>query len=118
MYRGLVAADFDADGCLDIVLTALNAPARILHNPCDGAANWLKVNVGDPGARVRVGNQWRHASTAVGYASSYDGPLHFGLGAATTAEVEVFWPDGRRTKTETRSRQTITLKPPARGAKP
>ena len=111
MYRGVVAADLDDDGCLDIVLTALNAPARILRNPCDPAANWLKVDVRDPGARVRVGNQWRHVTTAVGYASSYAGPLHFGLGTATTAEVEVFWPDGRTTKMETSSRRTIALKP-------
>ena len=87
-------------------------PARILRNPCDPAANWLKVDVRDAGARVRVGNQWRHVTTAVGYASSYAGPLHFGLGTANIAEVEVFWPDGRRTKTESRSRRTIALKPP------
>ena len=50
------------------------------------------------GARVRVGSQWRKAGSAVGYASSYLGPLHFGLGAAReVAEVEVVWPGGRKT---------------------
>ena len=86
MHRGIVAADLDDDGCLDLVVTALNAEARILRNPCRGG-NWLKVD--SRGASVRVGNQWRQASTAVGYASSYAGPLHFGLGSATVADVEI-----------------------------
>jgi hypothetical protein len=111
MHRGLVPADLDDDGCLDIVLTALNAEARILRNPCDAAANWLKVDIRRPAARVRVNQQWRGVSTAVGYGSSYAGPLHFGLGKATTAEVEVFWPQGGTTKIETPARRTVSLKP-------
>jgi hypothetical protein len=86
MHRGLVAADLDDDGCLDIVVSALNAPAKILRNPCRGMGNWVKV-AGAKG-RVRAGAGWREASTAVGYGSSYLGPLHFGLGAASEVEVE------------------------------
>lgn len=111
MYRGLVAADLDDDGCLDIVLTALNADARILRNPCPPSAHWLKVDVRQPGARVRVGQQWRTVSTAVGYASSYLGPLHFGLGPATKTDVEVFWTGSTAsTKLETPTDRTITVK--------
>lgn len=88
MYRGLVAADFNNDGCLDLVATALQAPARVLRNTCQG--NWLKVAAPQPGVRVRVGNQWGHGSTTVGYASSCACPLHFGLGSAATVDVEVF----------------------------
>jgi hypothetical protein len=86
MFRGVVAADMDGDGCLDLVVTALNAPARILRNPCRGG-NWLAVD--SHSSRVRVGNQWREPSSATGYGSSYYGPLHFGLGTAQTADVEV-----------------------------
>jgi enediyne biosynthesis protein E4 len=111
MYRGVVAADLDDDGCLDLVLTALNAPARILRNPCSTGRAWLKVDVRGAGARVRAGQQWRHVSTAVGYASSYAGPLHFGLGNETTVDVEVQWPDGRRKKLTTPARCTITVEP-------
>jgi enediyne biosynthesis protein E4 len=94
MYRGIAAADLDNDGCLDIVLTALEAQARILRNPCP-TGRWLKVDA--MGARVRVDRQWREAGTAVGYASSYLGPAHFGLGSAREAsEVEAIWPGGRR----------------------
>lgn len=111
MYRGAVAADLDDDGCLDVVLTALNASARILRNPCAGESQWLKVQVRGSGARVRAGKQWRHLSTAVGYASSYAGPLHFGLGSLTEVDVEVFWPGGRTKRLTTPARRTITVEP-------
>jgi hypothetical protein len=111
MYRGIVAADLDNDGCLDIVTSALNGDARILRNPCDSARNWLKVNITFPGTRVNVGSQWRHVTTAVGYASSYAGPLHFGLGGDKTATVEAISPHGKRVKIETPVKRTITLEP-------
>jgi hypothetical protein len=34
MYRWLAVADFNADGCVDVVVTALNEAAMILENPC------------------------------------------------------------------------------------
>jgi enediyne biosynthesis protein E4 len=96
MWRGALAADLDNDGCQDVVLTALEAAPHILRNPCAGGAHWLQVDVRQPGARVRAGAQWRVVSSAAGYASSYAGPQHFGLGAATEAEVEVVWPGGKK----------------------
>ena len=96
MWRGAVAADLDNDGCLDVVLTALQAAPRVVRNPCAGKAHWLEVDVRQPGARVRAGNQWRVVSSAVGYASSYAGPQHFGLGGAASVEVEVIFPGGGR----------------------
>jgi hypothetical protein len=110
MYRGLVAADLNDDGCLDVILTSLNTPARILRNPCTSVGRWLKVDA--PGAvRVRAGSQWRNGSTATGYASSYAGPLHFGLGAAEEAEVEVWWSDGRTKKLTTGANRTVKVSP-------
>jgi hypothetical protein len=55
MWRGLVAADFDGDGCEDLVVTALGSAARILRNPCARQGG--------------VRRQWL-GSSAVGYASS------------------------------------------------
>jgi hypothetical protein len=111
MHRGLVAADLDDDGCVDLVLTALNAPARILRNPCATGRNWLKVDVSGLGTKIRVGDQWRWVTSAGGYASSYWGPFHFGLGGAATVEVEVFWPGGRTTRVAARANQTIHVHP-------
>jgi enediyne biosynthesis protein E4 len=44
---------------------------------------------------VRAGSQWNHMTTAVGYASSSDYGVHFGLGSAKTVErIEIAWPSG------------------------
>ncbi|MCX6596489.1 MAG: CRTAC1 family protein, partial [Acidobacteria bacterium] len=94
LYRGVVAADFDNDGCLDVVATSLQEAARVFRNPCATGQHWLKVDVRVLGARVRVDGQWRHVTSAVGYAASYAGPLHFGVGEKKSVEVEVFWPGG------------------------
>jgi enediyne biosynthesis protein E4 len=96
MWRGAAAADLDNDGCLDVVLTALEASPHVVRNPCLSKHNWLAVDVRIPGARVRAGSsQWRFVSAASGYSSSNAGPQHFGLGEATSANIEVIGPDGR-----------------------
>jgi hypothetical protein len=42
-----------------------------------------------------VGAQYNHMTTSVGYASSSDGPIHFGLGPDSKADsVEIHWPSG------------------------
>lgn len=109
MYRGLVAADLDDDGCLDLIVSALNAPGRILKNPCSPDQNWIKVDVRSPNARVRVNNQWRHNSSAVSYASSYVGPLHFGLGQNKTAHIEVFFSGRTVRRLQVPANQTVRV---------
>ncbi|MBL8213076.1 MAG: CRTAC1 family protein [Bryobacterales bacterium] len=111
MYRGLVAADLNNDGCLDLVLTARDAAACVLRHPCAAPRNWLKVDVPVLGARVRVEQQWRHVTTAAGYASSYAGPLHFGLGALMKVTGEVLFPDGKRKTFESPANRTIRVEP-------
>jgi hypothetical protein len=111
MYRGIVAADLDEDGCLDLVLTALSEPARILQNPCRGGGHWIKVNAGAKAARVRAGTRWREASSAVGYASSYAGPLHFGIGDAAEVEVEVRWSNGKSARLTTATDRLVRIRP-------
>jgi len=95
MWRGAAAADLNQDGCLDVVLTALEGAPQVLRHPCAGAQRWLAVDVRTPGARIRVGtSQWHFVSSASGYSSSVVASQHFGLGAATAADVEVIWPGG------------------------
>ena len=109
MHRGVVFADFDRDGRIDAAVTALNAPIELWWNrtPRDNPArHWLqlrltgrKSNRSAIGAEVRchAGNrlQVRTVSGSVGYASTSDLTVHFGLGEAASAAVEIRWPSGK-----------------------
>jgi hypothetical protein len=75
-------------------------------NRSENSGHWLDValqgtksNRDGIGARIRVvtsaGPQYNHMTSSVGYASSSYGPVHFGLGADSTAKlVEIHWPSG------------------------
>ncbi len=78
----------------------------MLRNTTGGGNHWLGVKLEGTHANrdgigaivhVKAGGveQWNQASTSVGYASSSEVRVHFGLGAASSAEVEVTWPGGR-----------------------
>jgi hypothetical protein len=105
-HRGAAIGDFNHDGKLDIVVTALGAPAEVWINDSAATNHWLELDLEGTksnrdaiGARIRVvaggKAQFNQVSTASGYASSSAGPMHFGLGAATRAdEVQIRWPSG------------------------
>ena len=103
-HRGALAEDFDGDGLLDLVVTALGEPAAMFRNMSDRQGNWVqldligtKSNRDALGARVRVGIQTRWVKGAVGYASSRLGPVHFGLGGEEgPLKITVDWPSGAR----------------------
>jgi enediyne biosynthesis protein E4 len=105
-HRGSAIGDLNGDGRIDVVVTALKAPAEIWMNESPGNNHWLelklegtKSNRDGIGARIKVvtksGAQYDHMSTAAGYASSSAGPMHFGLGANASAYlIEIRWPSG------------------------
>jgi hypothetical protein len=106
-HRGSAWGDFNHDGKLDLVVTALGAPAEIWMNDSLNGNHWLelalqgtKSNRNAIGAKIRITaggqTQFNHVTTASGYASSSAGPVHFGLGAANVVEeIEIHWPSGR-----------------------
>ena len=107
LYRGAAFADFDNDGRVDVVVTALNAPAKLFRNTTTRAGHWLalkltgsKSNRGGVGAKICVtlpdGRKlYNHATTSVGYASSSEALVRFGLGAQDHVKtIEVLWPSG------------------------
>jgi hypothetical protein len=106
-HRGSAWGDFNHDGKLDLVVTALGAPAEIWMNDSPNGNHWLelalqgtKSNRNAIGAKIRITaggqTQFNHVTTASGYASSSAGPVHFGLGAANVVEeIEIHWPSGR-----------------------
>jgi hypothetical protein len=101
-HRGSAFADFNGDGKIDIVVSSLSEPAELWENTSPGASHWLIVklvggrsNRDGIGARIRIGNQWNHMTTAVSYASSSDFGVHFGLGAIKKIDkIEIRWPSG------------------------
>lgn len=105
-YRGAAFGDFDNDGKVDVVVSRLGEAPVLLRNQTPGNNHWLGLkltgkasNRDGIGAQVHIkaasGEQWNHVTTSVGYASSSDVRVHFGLGSATTATVEIRWPSGQ-----------------------
>jgi hypothetical protein len=102
--RGLAFGDLNNDGWIDAVVTVLGGQPLVLMNR-GGKQHWLTItlrgtrsNRDGLGARVSVNGQTRYATTAGSYLSASDKRLHFGLGSATTASVEIAWPSGSRQK--------------------
>jgi tetratricopeptide (TPR) repeat protein len=112
-HRGAAAADFDNDGKMDLVVTALGERPELFHNVSPHAGHWLLVRlVGHRSNRDGLGTVlrletddgralWNQASTSVGFASSSDPRVHFGLGrSAMIKSLEIRWPGGKRQKLE------------------
>jgi len=120
--RGCAFGDFDNDGDMDVLIINMNEPPSLLRNDVDGRQHWIKIkligvtsNRSAIGARVVLKYGGRTQAQAVLSQSSFysasDTRLHFGLGAASTAEIDIHWPSGKHESLKVESvNQLITVK--------
>jgi hypothetical protein len=98
--------DIDGDGALDLLVTQIAGPAKILRNVAPDRGHWLLVRAFDPalqrdaiGAEIRVqagARSWLGViQPGQSFQCSNDVRAHFGLGSVAQIEfIEVLWPDG------------------------
>lgn len=127
--RGAAVADFDNDGRLDVVATALADRVFVLRNRGSSRNHWLKLsfegtrsNRDGFGALVTVsaGDRTWHgeALCPVGFLMQGDTRVHFGLGGVTRVDrVSVRWPSGRRQElTDVAVDRVVHLREPVDGS--
>lgn len=108
-HRGAAFGDLDNDGRVDIVVSVLGGQVQLFHNLTTTDNHWvllklvgIKTNRMGIGAQIHITtedgySQWNEVTTAVGYASSSDNRVHFGLGANKHIKtMEIRWPSGAR----------------------
>jgi hypothetical protein len=106
-HRGAAFVDLNNDGSMDIVVTALGEKPRILLNNGLRHNHWIlldlhghKSNRDGIGARVDLTTAsgrhlYNHVTTSVGFMSSSDRRVHFGLEKESVIEaIEISWPSG------------------------
>ena len=121
--RGAAFGDFDNDGDIDVLVNCINDVPQLLR--CDQAekTNWLKVktvgvksNRSGVGARIFCTTEGGHRQmdevrSGGSYISQSDMRVHFGLGKATTADIEIHWPSGTVDKlTSIAANQVLVIK--------
>ncbi|MGA3009096.1 MAG: CRTAC1 family protein [Terracidiphilus sp.] len=103
--RGAAFGDFDNDGDMDVLIMNVNEPPTLLRNDAPPGNHWIKIRLeGTKSNRSAIGSrvlaryggkvQVQEVLSGTSYISCNDPRLHFGLGSATTADIEIHWPLG------------------------
>jgi hypothetical protein len=107
-HRGCAFGDLNNDGRIDVVVSVIGEPAELLYNTSPGDHHWIliqaegtKSNRDGIGTKIKLTGesgrvQYNHVTTSVGYVSSSDKRVHFGLGTdRRIREIELRWPSGK-----------------------
>jgi hypothetical protein len=105
--RGCAFGDFDNDGDVDVLVINLNEPPSLLRNDVSGDNRWLKVKlIGVESNRSAIGAritakyagkiQTQEVLSQSSFYSASDLRVHFGLGKAESADLEIRWPKGTK----------------------
>ncbi|OIQ36750.1 MAG: hypothetical protein BM563_10185 [Bacteroidetes bacterium MedPE-SWsnd-G1] len=121
--NGVVYADLDNDGDLEIVLNNIDDHATVFQNSSSETSNYITIDFdGIKGNRMGLGNrvyvsaeeetQMQELTLTRGFQSSVAPELHFGLGQSTSInKLKVVWTDGRTQVLENLPvNQKLTLK--------
>ena len=103
--RGCATGDFDNDGDIDVVINCVNDVPQLLRCDSKTGNNWIKIKcVGTKSNRSAIGarvycvtgkrRQMDEVRSGGSYISQNDLRVHFGLGKAETADIEIRWPSG------------------------
>ncbi len=122
-HRGSAFADFNNDGKIDMVVSSLGGSAELWENISPSRNHWIVLKLEGTtsnregiGSRVKLANQYNHVTTSVGYASSSDTGVHFGIGRAESIDrIEILWPSGTvQVLRNIKADQVLTIREPAR----
>jgi hypothetical protein len=128
--RGCAFGDFDNDGDVDVLIVNLNEPPSLLRNDLKGNNHWLKLKlVGSRSNRTAIGarvicsyGKRRQAQEVIAQSSFYscnDQRLHFGLGNAATANLDIRWPSGtKQSIANVKADQILTVREPIAPSRP
>lgn len=106
--RGAAFADIDGDGDLDVLISTIGGPTRLLRNDQKLNRNWLRIKlIGEVCNRDAIGawievaagstTQSRQVMPTRSYLSQVELPVTFGLGNETQIDsVWIRWPDGSK----------------------
>ncbi len=120
--RGCAFGDFDNDGDIDILILNLHEPPSLLRNDLGGSHRWLKVKLeGVKSNRSAIGGRVtahyggrRQVQEVLSQSSFYsvnDFRLHFGLGTAAEADLDIRWPNGAtETLRKVAANQLVTIR--------
>lgn len=120
--RGVAAADYDADGDIDLFIVNSGEKPRLLQNNGGNSLNWLHIrtvgvdsNRDGIGARIKVitgdTQQIREVAAGSSYLSQHSPEVEFGLGNYDIVDkVIIRWPSGSvQTLTNVAANQRLVI---------